>query len=149
MWYDDVRLEATRCCAPATTQRGQQVVLCQQCQQWASGGGTGVIWDCIEQLGVGENDVLTQSVRSLCSIGVASHAAGAHGFRGADAGCVIASGHGDGRLKMWQIGAPSAIAQADGHFNDERDSAVTQVLSVTVQPLRLQRTSQAPLKTAR
>jgi WD40 repeat protein len=95
-----------------------------------SSGGRGVIWACTEVLGVEENDVLTQSVRSLCCINMSSHAAGVRGLSGADAGCVIASGHGDGRLKVWQVGVSSPIGEADGHFDDERDGAVTRVLSI-------------------
>ena len=91
--------------------------------------GTGVIWDCTDKLGVDANDILTQSVRSLCCINVASPAIGGRIMRGT-AGCVIASGHGDGCLKMWQLGISSPIAQANGHFDDEADSAVTRVLSV-------------------
>jgi WD40 repeat protein len=109
---------------------GSRLSVASSVSSGPSGGGTSVIWDCIEQLGVEDNDVLTQSVRSLCCINVASHAAGGRNLPGADAGRVIASGHGDGCLKMWQVGVSSPIAQADGHFDDERDSAVTCVLSV-------------------
>lgn len=109
---------------------GSKLSVASSASSGPSSGGRSVIWECTEVLGVEENDVLTQSVRSLCCINMSSHAAGVRGLSGADAGCVIASGHGDGRLKVWQVGVSSPIGEADGHFDDERDGAVTRVLSI-------------------
>jgi WD40 repeat protein len=98
----------------------------------SSSAGGGVVWECTQVLGVDDNDVLTQSVRSVCPVNVEPPQAAEAGIAstGDSGALLLASGHGDGRLKLWQVGVDSQIGQAEGHFNDEQDSAVTHVLCI-------------------
>ena len=92
----------------------------------------GPLWECKQVLGADDNDEF-QSVRSVCVVTLDAHQTPA--AAASTGGVLLASGHGDGRLKAWVVGGGDRpMGQAEGHYDDETDSEVTHVLCLGSRP---------------
>ena len=98
----------------------------------SNSGGPPVLWECKQVVGADDNDEF-QSVRSVCVVTLDAHQTPA--VAASSGGVLLASGHGDGRLKAWVVGGGDRqMGQAEGHYDDEKDSEVTHVLCLGSRP---------------